>query len=156
MVLPTVELVPLRTNPDTGQTEVLLTQRPAGDIWAGEWHVPGAAVIATDKASVEPGEGNQFGDAFGRLLGSNGELKAGVTPTHWPPRELRPELRMTRRGPEVSIVHFVEVDGEPKVGVFVPVGESVEAAAPSKVISQHVKFINDAARAYEAQRATQP
>src|SRR6185295_219689 len=41
-VLCSVEVVPLRVGPE-GKTQVLLTQRPAGDEWwPNQWHVPGA------------------------------------------------------------------------------------------------------------------
>jgi hypothetical protein len=46
--LSTVELVPLRYNPETGVKEVLLTQRPDSDRWwAGMWHVPGTVIFPT-------------------------------------------------------------------------------------------------------------
>lgn len=152
MPLATVEMVPLRTNPETGRTEVLLTQRPDWDVWAGEWHVPGATIVADDEPHGPPTSTEQFADVYGRLLGQNGELKSGVKPTQWPPTFLRQEMRQTKRGPESSSVTYVEVEGEPIVGEYVPVGETIETDKP--IIGHHVQFIIDAARDYEHKRAS--
>lgn len=152
--LPTVEMVPLRTNPETGRTEVLLTQRTLeGDPWFGEWHVPGGAILPMDLKNQDPNWKTPYQRSFDRLLNAGGELKAGVKPTFWPPVELRTEGRDTRRSTEVSIVHYVEVEGEPTVGMFVPVGETIEVPEGMEVIDHHQQFIIDAARDYEAKRA---
>lgn len=151
--LPTVEMVPLRTNPETGRTEVLLTQRTLkDDPWFGEWHVPGGAILPMDLKNQDPNWKTPYQRSFDRLLNAGGELKAGVKPTFWPPVELRTEGRDTRRSTEVSIVHYVEVEGEPTVGVFVPVGETIEVPDGMQVIDHHQQFIIDAARDYEQKR----
>lgn len=152
--LPTVEMVPLRTNPTTGRTEVLLTQRPEDDPWSNEWHVPGSAILPMDLKNQDPNWKTPYERTFGRLLNADGELRAGVKPTFWPPVELRTEGRDTRRSTEVSIVHYVEVEGEPTVGMYVPVGETIEVPDPNMVvIDHHQQFIIDAARDYEQKRA---
>lgn len=150
MVLTCIEVTPLRTNPETGKTEVLLTQRPDGDQWAGQWHVPGAVILSSDDANASPEEGGPYKDAIERVLG--GELSNSLQPIG-APQEIRTEFRDTPRSKELTVVTYVEVEGEPTTGVFVPV-EDIEKNS-NNIIEHQVQFIIDCAHDYEAKKASQ-
>lgn len=50
-VLSAMDIAVLRRNPlvhSDSNVEVLLTQRPPGDWWAGQWHLPGSIILPTD------------------------------------------------------------------------------------------------------------
>lgn len=150
MVLTCIEVTPLRTNPKTGKTEVLLTQRPEGDQWAGQWHVPGAVILSSDDANASPEEGGPYKDVLARVL--DGELSSSLR-TIGVPKEMRTEFRDTPRSKELTVVTYVEVEGEPATGVFVPV-EDIENNSDN-IIEHQVQFIIDCARDYEAMKASQ-
>jgi len=142
----TIELVPLRTN-ESGQTEVLLTRRPPNDPWGYEWHVPGTILLAGDEVTHP----KDYSQAFGRLLGENGELKSGVQAVG-DPVEVATERRITRRGPELSVLHYVRVVGEPVVGSFFAM-DGFPGNVPGRgVIEHHADFIPRVVARYEADR----
>lgn len=145
----TTELVPLRTNEDTGETEVLLTERPVGvgDPWEGEWHVPGTILLPTDELAHP----KDYTAAFGRLLGEGGELKSGVRALR-EPVEVDTERRVTRRGPELSVIHYVEVLGEPAVGRFFGMNEFPHNVPEPGVIEHHADFIPRAVASFEGSK----
>lgn len=140
----TVELVPVRTTED-GKTEVLLTQRAPGDPWEYEWHVPGTILLASDT----PKHAHDYSQPFERLLGSNGELKSGVRALSHP-TEVDTERRVTRRGPELSVIHWVEVEGEPIVGRFFDIDGFPNNVPEPGVIEHHQDFIPRAVEHYLA------
>lgn len=149
----TAELTPVRTN-DSGETEVLLTQRPADDTWwPNQWHLAGSALIADD---VTDTHGPQDYELFYRRLFAN-ELPF-VTMTDGPHLfDAHPRLGI--RGPEQTVFHFgeVEVTGElpPRAGFFI-VRDVIEAPPEGGLIIGHGQTIAKAALAYEhRRRATQ-
>jgi len=143
----TVELVPIRTTED-GKTEVLLTQRPAGDPWEHEWHTPGTILLASDT----PKHAHDYSEPFQRLLGEKGELKSGVRALAQP-TEVSTERRITRRGPELSVINWVEVEGEPIVGRFFDIDGFPGNVPEPGVIEHHQDFIPRAVEHYLATRA---
>ena len=149
MVLTCIEVAPLRTNPETGRTEVLLTQRPEEDVtWVGQWHVPGAVILSSDDNSRSTKEGGPYKDAVDRVFG--GELNNSIRPIS-PQVEMYTEFRDTPRSKELTVVTYFEVEGEPIVGAFFPIGDTIEGV-PGKVIDHQNKFIIDCARDFEAKK----
>ena len=138
MVVPVVELVPLRIN--NQGTEVLLLDRGDDDpYWPGTVHVPGTVFMATDTT------GN-LKDALQRLL--EGELK-GVR-INGGPQFVRAVFHQTRRGKQLANVHFVELAEKPEVGAFYSVDE-----LPENTMDHQVGFIKDAARVFWAKKTTE-
>ena len=136
MVVPVVELVPLRMS-DKGDVEVLLIDRGDDDpYWPGTVHVPGTVFMASDR----PGS---LQDVFGRLL--HGELH-GVNIAH-PPKHVKTLFHETRRGKQLANVFWVELLETPAAGNFYNV-----AALPENVMDHHLHFIGDAAEAFYAQK----
>lgn len=126
-VQPTVELVPLRQH--KGKLEVLLTKRPEKDPdWAGLWHIPGTVLRATD-------EKNSFDDAFKRIL--EGEID-GVKPLS-KPVFMGHYFTKVKRGSELQMLHWVEIEGEPASGKFFDV-----SYLPDNIVDHHVHTINKA------------
>ncbi len=145
--LATVELVPIRTNAQTGSIEVLLTQRPmnGSDPWAGEWHTPGTVLLASDTITGP----TDFSQAFERLLGPDGELKSGVQMVE-EPVFVAAERRMTRRGPEFSAIYVVRVEGDPTVGQFFDIAKFPQNVPERGVVEHHIDFIPRAVEQYRA------
>ncbi|HSW37369.1 MAG TPA: hypothetical protein VLG37_03320 [Candidatus Saccharimonadales bacterium] len=164
MVLSTVELVPLRTNTNTGNVEALLTQRPADDPWwAGQWHVPGTVISPTDEVSHD--DDIDFDDPkfdpiatyrtpIDRIV--KGELQDGIRIVDklWP---LIARYRTGIRGHESTVMLWTEV--EVAEGPQPPVGQFFEATNISQnppaggLIVGHGFLIECAAAAYNALRA---
>lgn len=139
--LATVELVPLRR---TGlDTEVLLVPRPDGDPWEGEWHVPGTVILPTDPLR----HSHDYSAPLARLIGSNGELKSGVKAVG-EPILVDTERRKTRRGDELSVIHYVEVKGEPEDGEFFDIETFPNNVPDPGVIDHHVGFIQRTVATY--------
>jgi hypothetical protein len=62
VVMPTMELLPVRRS-ESGDIEVLLTQRPGDDpYWPNEWHIPGTVIRASDN------EGTDFSSGVKRVM----------------------------------------------------------------------------------------
>lgn len=152
MVVSTIEMVPLRVS-EEGKTQVFLTPRPEDDVWAGQWHVPGTALRASDHIE----DRHDFSDAFARLLGTGGELhKEGITVVT-APVATDAEVRDTHRGHEFSRIHYVEVEGEPAGeearGRYFDV-EGFPGNVPTPgVIDHHIAFIIDAASKFQEQKS---
>lgn len=132
--LSTVELVPIR-NKDS-QPEVLLLQRPEGDVWEHQWHVPGTVIIPTDPLAHP----HDFSAPLSRLIGSNGELKSGVA-TISAPILADVERRKTERGDEMAAIHYVEVEGEPETGRFFSMDTFPGNVPAAGMIDHHIGFI---------------
>lgn len=143
--LGTVELVPLRDKDDS--VDVLLIQRPKGDPWEGQWHVPGTVILPTDELKHP----HDYEAPLGRLIGSKGELKSGVKILE-EPKELWTERRKTRRGDELSVVHRVLVEGEPSEGQFFSAEDFPYNVPESGVIDHHVGFVERAVKSYLAEQ----
>lgn len=141
----TVELVPIRDT--TNGPEVLLLQRPEGDMWEHEWHVPGTVLVPGQQFDHE----HDFSVELDRLIGENGELKSGVTAVN-DPVLIATDRRRTRRGDEMSAIHYVEVAGEPAVGEFFPIEGFPENVPEHGVIDHHVAFIQRAVKRFIADR----
>ncbi|MEO6513722.1 MAG: hypothetical protein ABIR37_03470 [Candidatus Saccharimonadales bacterium] len=139
----TVEMVPLRKT-EEGSTEVLLTQRPEGDLWAGQWHVPGSVMLPTDQVEGS----HDYSDAFGRIFDQEGELENGVQLVNQPVY-VDSERRKTIRGDEVAAVHYAEVNGEPTVGAYFDMTDFPHNVPAPGVISHHVDFIKHAVKQFE-------
>lgn len=133
VVLPIVEIVPLRTAAD-GTVEVLLLKRKADDpLFAGQLHTPGCVVLATDK----PGS---FETAFQRL--TLGELQDVRTSE---PVYVTQLLHHSGRGMESTHVYWVEVYGEPTAGAFYPVDN-----LPANFMPSQLDFVPQAVANYRA------
>ena len=139
--LATVELVPLRDN--NNDAEILLTPRPEGDPWEGQWHVPGTVILPTDPLAHP----YDYSAPLARLIGPDGELRNGVKAVS-EPRMIDTERRKTRRGDELAVIHYVEVEGEPEEGRFFPMRDFPERIPQPGVIDHHVGFIKRAVAAY--------
>lgn len=149
MVLTCIEVAPLRINPETGRTEVLLTQRGDEDkTWGGQWHVPGSVILSSDDNSRSPEDGGPYKDAVDRVFDS--ELDNSIKPIS-PQVEIYTEFRNTPRSKELTVITYFEVEGEPSVGAFFPVGETIENL-PGEIISFQTKFILDCARDFESKK----
>lgn len=142
----TVEMVPVRTTTE-GKAQVLLTQRPAGDPWEHQWHVPGTILLGRDNIDHP----KDYSAAFSRILGDNGELKTGVKPLA-EPVEFATERRKTRRGPELAVIFWVEVEGEPIVGRFFDIDSFPKNIPEPGVIDHHQDFIPRVVEHYVEQR----
>ena len=126
IALPILEVVPIRLR--NGSAEVLFLKRAIDDaFWPSAMHTPGTVIRATDiiDGSIE--------SAFSRII--NDEL-AGTQVTA--PSFVCLDARTSLRGAEQAQVYWVEVLGEPKAGVFFPVG-----SLPTLVETQ-AKFIDKA------------
>ena len=99
-VMPVIEVVPFRTNPD-GNIEILLISRSANDPnWPNQLHVPGTVIRSTDQL-------DSYKSAFHRIF--DGELqKVKVSE----PVFVQNLLHHSGRGVETSQIHWVEVYGE--------------------------------------------
>jgi hypothetical protein len=140
--LATVELVPLRGSTEK-DVEVLLLPRPRGDLWEGQWHVPGTVILPTD-ALAHP---HDFDAPLSRLIGETGELRSGVRAVA-KPVHIDAERRKTLRGDEFAAIHYVEVEGEPTEGMFYPVRDFPEKIPAPGVIDHHVGFVEQAVARY--------
>lgn len=140
--LASVELVPLR-GADESNVEVLLTQRPEGDTWEGQWHVPGTIILPTDPLAHP----HDYEAPLARLIGPDSELKSGVKAVG-EPVNIDTERRKTKRGDELAVIHYVEVDGEPEDGRFFSAHQFPEYVPIPGVIDHHVGFVQRAVSAY--------
>lgn len=133
MVVPTVELVPLRMI--DGKAHVLMLQREASDpIWPGQWHTPGR-VLRIGEMDGDRG----LSLVFSRLL--ERELD-GVRLAE--PVFVCCEFRRVQRGPEFTAVHLVEVlDDHPNRGTFFPLDD-----LPESVIDHQLAMIHKAGKHY--------
>lgn len=145
-VLTSVEVIPLKVN-GYDKTQVLLTQRPEGDIWEGQWHAPGSMMRASDPVSY----GHDVSAPLGRILGDNGELKGAKAIGN--PVFVGHERRKTKRGDELSLIYYVEVVGEPSEGEFFNIdGFPSNMKDKGGVIDHHIKMILESARRFESDR----
>jgi hypothetical protein len=130
MVLPIVELVPLRKSMN-GDIEILLLPRDDTDpIWPDQLHVPGTVVRATD---------NTVAECLNRLV--LGELIDG---SYSIPTFATNILHDSGRGKESSQVYWVEVTKEPTIGSFYPYRN-----LPSRVVQSQLDFLSLAVEHYE-------
>jgi hypothetical protein len=128
-----VEVVPLRKK--DGRVQVLLTKRSDDDLfWPGMFHTPGTLVRATD-------EEGSYKSAFARILGD--ELAAVALAGE--PEYVYSTLHKLARGMENANIFFVEVSGEPTVGVFYDMD-----SLPDNVIQEQLDFIHKAAEKFAA------
>ena len=131
-VTPVVEIVPfIKKNEDI--LRVLLLQRGADDaLWANQYHVPGAIVMATDKP-------NSFSDALNRIITTK-------LATYSPGEASFVDVRLCRvsRGLEVAIIFKVELTVSPSDSLmFDPL------ALPDNMIEGQAEFIEAALRDYQ-------
>jgi hypothetical protein len=130
-VIPIIEIVPLRKK--DGKIQVLLTKRDDNDPnWPGMYHTPGTVVRASDVNS-------EYNEAFGRIL--EGEL-VGLRTSE--PVFVYPLLHKVKRGMESSLVFWVEVKEDPKIGEFFDID-----SLPENIIDTQVEFIKKAAEDYK-------
>jgi hypothetical protein len=137
VVLPIVEVVPLR-RADTGEIEILLLERRADDpVWPGMLHTPGTVVRASDS----PGS---FDDALGRIL--DDELgNIGASEPVW----VKNILHHSGRGMEASQIYWIEVEGEPKVGTYYR-----SSQLPERLVQTQLDFIPDAVEHFKRSRGS--
>ncbi len=138
VVLPTLEIIPLRKNPETGKTEVLMTKRPATDPWwPNLWHNPGTVLLASDKLD----DVHDYSEPEKRVF--EGELQGAVTVVKGL-FEIDVERRETNRGQEISVICWAEVSGEPTVGQYFALD-----ALPTDLVEHQVPSFLAAAAAFE-------
>jgi hypothetical protein len=145
MVVPVIELVPLRLTSE-GKVEVLLVQRPAGDTWDGQWHVPGTVIRVTDKMDT----GSDYEQPLSRVLGPGSEL--GDVAYNGKPKEIETERRRVLRGDELAVIHYVEITGEPVHGRFFALDGFPENVPPNGIVPHHVDFVRRAAERFLADK----
>jgi hypothetical protein len=127
MVMPIIEVVPLRRGPE-GRVEILLLKREANDpVWPRQLHVPGTVVRASDEAG-------SFRDALTRVL--EGELKQVEVGE---PVLVKNILHHSGRGMEASQVFWVEVRGEAGKREFYDAEH-----LPDTIVKSQLDFIPDA------------
>lgn len=147
MVVPVIELVPVRLGND-GTAEVLLVQRPADDpVWPSMWHVPGTVIRTTDKMDA----GNDYDQPLERLLGPEGEL-AGIK-TVGKPVEIETERRRVARGDELAVIHYIEVQGEATAGRFFALDEYPANVPQPGIVPHHDAFVRRAAARFLADKS---
>ena len=138
VVLPTLEIIPLRKKPETGITEVLMTQRPATDPWwPNLWHNPGTVLLATDPLQDK----HDYSEPEKRVF--EGELQSAVTVVRGP-FEIDIERRNCIRGQEIAVICWAEVSGEPVVGEYFALDE-----LPTDLVEHQVPSFLVAAAAFE-------
>lgn len=135
VVMPIIEIVPLRMT-GLGSVEVLLLSRGSDDpIWPNMVHTPGTVIRATDD------EDDMFG-AFKRILETElGGTKISV------PYFVGSIFHHSRRGAEQAQVYWVEVLESPRVGKFYSM-----SALPDNLIALQRGFMEQAARSYAAHK----
>jgi len=128
-VTPVVEIVPFFKNSE-GEYKVFLMQRGADDaLWANQYHVPGAIVLATDT----PGS---FSDAISRIVTNK---LASYSPGEVSYVDV--QLCRVSRGVEVAIIFKVELATSPDNSLlFDPM------ALPNDMIEGQVEFVQAALR----------
>lgn len=135
-VTPIYEVVPVRWNGQ--EVEVLLLQREASDpVWGGLWHTPGTVIRAND---VE-----------GSFLSAQERIRAelgGATFRH-EPTFVRMQFHQVRRGRELALIHWVELDGQPTQGHWV-----FAKALPETVVDTQRDFIAAAVENFRQQSRT--
>lgn len=128
-VTPVVEIVPFFKN-GQGDYKVFLMQRGADDaLWANQYHVPGAIVLATDT----PGS---FSDAINRIVTTK---LASYSPGEISYVDV--QLCHVSRGAEVAIIFSVELATSPDSSLlFDPM------ALPNDMIEGQAEFVYAALR----------
>jgi hypothetical protein len=138
MVLPAVEVIPLRLD-DAGQPWVLLTQRDKDDpIWPLQWHTPGRILRPSDV----DGSGT-YATAIHNLVEAEfpGVMQGEV-------RFVEIEFRTVARGAESAALHWMEVGKDaPQAGEFFRVAE-----LPPNTIEHHGPMIRKVTSHYLAAR----
>ena len=128
VVTPTVEMVPFRKTQE-GTIQVLLTKRDKDDPnWPGMYHVPGSVLRATDAKL-------SFRDAFDRIL--NGEIKGIHVLTG--PIFVQYLFHQVKRGAELPMIHWIEVQGEIPEGTYFDIEK-----LPENIIDHHPLLIKKA------------
>lgn len=138
-----IELVPIRHTTDR-VPEVLLVQRDfPGDPWAGEWHALGTILRPTDSKS----DRSSYEEPLARLIGDNCEIDSASL--LGAPVEIGTEFRMSRRGAELAVVHYVPVSGEStNRGEFFSMEDFPYNVPEKGVVEHHVPMIERAVKAY--------
>jgi hypothetical protein len=148
MVVPVIELVPVRINAE-GKAEILLVQRESDDpVWPNMWHVSGTVIRATDKMDT----GNDYDDPLKRLLAEDGEL-AGVDIVG-KPVQIETERRRVARGDELAVIFYVEVSGEAKEGRFFPLEGYPHNVPEPGIVPHHDAFVRRAAERFLSDKAS--
>lgn len=163
-VVSTVELVPLRSNPDTDTTEVLLLQRPNTDAWwPNQWHVPGTVILPTDtithdeeidfaQSSFRPSD--SYSSTISRLIKDELNDTIYVPET---PHLLEARHREGIRGHESTIMFWAGVEVVTTVipsGKFFSMTEVIENPPEAGLVVGHADLVQRATDAYERFRAT--
>lgn len=129
VTLSIVEWVPLRLH--DGKVEVLLLPRSSDDpFWPAELHTPGTVLRATD------GEG--YSKVYERI--EQDELNGTEVSD---PVFVTNILHSSKRGSEHSSIYWVEVTGEPKIGVFYDTDN-----LPKNLVESQRAFIASAVASY--------
>ncbi len=129
MVLPVIEMVPLRLNAEAKIEVLLIPRAKDDDIWPGTVHTPGTVIRATDVV------GSKY-LPFERIIKDElGGTKISK------PCYVGSVLHQSRRGVEHSQIFWVEVLGEPLVGQFYDV-----STLPDNLVDSQPRFITEAAR----------
>lgn len=158
-VMSTVELVPLRKDPETGRIQALLTQRPEDDKWwPNQWHVPGSTILPSDEVTDDDlidfknedfNPLDSYRSPLDRIVAE--ELRGGIDIVEGP-YLLEARHRAGIRGPESTVMFWAEV--ETVDGLVLPVGqffdaEDIGAQSPvGGLIVGHAGLIERAAAAY--------
>jgi hypothetical protein len=128
VALPIIEFVPLRRRGSL--VEVLLLERPADDkFWPSMLHTPGTVIRATDD-SLE--------NAFRRIIEDELASTAVGKPVF-----VQNKLIKSLRGTEVSQIYWLEVTGQPSVGMFYNVAE-----LPTNMLAPQREFIGKSVSNY--------
>jgi hypothetical protein len=165
ITLSTVEVAPFRTNPDTGDTEVLLLQRPDNDAWwPNQWHLPGTVIRGNDE--VPHDQDIDFDDPGFEPLDSyrspverlmREELKGGVALADGPYLH-GARFRRGIRGRESTVMLSagVEATGQDSslpVGRFFAVEELLAQAPAEGLIVGHTFAVARAAASFAIRNA---
>lgn len=147
MVMHTVEVGFVKPSAeDTERPLVLLTQRPASDVfWPNQWHIPGSVVRANDPVKHE----HDYDAALSRVMGEVG----GDIQIVGEPVEFDTVRRRDVRGSEVTVRLLAEVQGNPEHGRFFDATEVLQRPPEGGLIESHPAAIEKIAATYLALKA---
>lgn len=131
-VTPILELVPLAIIDN--KVNILMYKRSSNDpVWPDMLHTPGTVIRASDKKG-------SFEDPINRIVH---EEMIGIKLLS-KPIFYKHYFHMTKRGMQLALAYWVEVDGNFNSDMFYDAHE-----LPKNTVDTQLKFINDALKAFE-------
>jgi hypothetical protein len=130
-----VDIFPLRYNKEKNCVEVLLTKREKDDkFWPDMYHIPGVVLLSTDKE-------NSLNDAFSRILEK--ELEGVVIKGD--PVFVTYSFKESKRGREMSLIHWAEVTSGARVGEWF-----CENELPKNMIASQTQIMRTVVKSFKS------